>query len=106
MSVEEQLNIMKSWWTEIDPLNTRLIHKRQFSAFMISKGIVKKEQEMERLLKKMINETANINGMISHTQYIKCFTKAILKTAIFSCFNEHKDQELAFIKMKTSFKFE
>lgn len=52
----------------------------------MKKGIIKKEQEVDRLLKSMIDESSNADGMITHTQFIKCFTRVILKASIINIY--------------------
>jgi hypothetical protein len=42
---------------ELDPQNLREIGKREFGKFLIKKGILKKELEVDRLIKAMIDET-------------------------------------------------
>ena len=51
----------------------------------MEKKLIKKEIEIDRVIKVMINEIL-VDGTLKKTQFIKLFTKAILKGAIMNIY--------------------
>lgn len=82
----DQMALINEWWSStLDPTNLREVGKREFAHFLMTKGILKKELEVDRLIKAMIDETIH-DGMVKRTQFIKCFTRVILKAAIMNIY--------------------
>lgn len=77
--------LINEWWHELDPNNLREVDKQTFSRYLLKKKIIRKELEVDRLLKSMIGETIQ-DGTVKKTQFIKCFTKVILKAAILNIY--------------------
>lgn len=80
-----QVDLVNRWWAKLDLTNSREITKREMASFLLEKGIIRKELEVERLFKAMTGDTI-ADGYVRKSQFIKCFTRVILKAAILNIF--------------------
>jgi len=59
--VIDQYHLMESWWAYLDPLSLKEVKARPLSKFLIAKGILRKELELDRILKEVINDSIRHN---------------------------------------------
>mmetsp|Transcript_31014 Transcript_31014/g.30475 ORF Transcript_31014/g.30475 Transcript_31014/m.30475 type:complete len:124 (+) Transcript_31014:530-901(+) len=79
----EQLGLVNEWWNALDPLFLKQIPKREMTKFLIKKGLIKKELEVDRFLKITLGHDAEIqDNTLKKSQFFKIFTKSILCGAI------------------------
>jgi len=77
--------LVNRWWAKLDPTNSVEISRREMGAFLLKKKIIKKELELDRLFKAMTGESI-ADGFVRKSQFIKCFTRVILKAAILNIY--------------------
>ena len=77
--------MVNRWWAKLDPTNSVEISRREMGAFLLKKKIIKKELELDRLFKAMTGESI-ADGFVRKSQFIKCFTRVILKAAILNIY--------------------
>ncbi|CDW80952.1 UNKNOWN [Stylonychia lemnae] len=80
-----QVELLNEWWSLLDTNFQKEISKKAFAKFLLEKKLIKKEIEIDRVIKVMINEFL-VDGTVKKTQFIKLFTKAILKGAIMNIY--------------------
>jgi hypothetical protein len=77
----DQFALIGTWWKQLDPLFLKNVSKREFTKFILQKGMIRREPEIERLIKGMINEPIQ-DKMVKESQFKKIFMKPMLKGAI------------------------
>ena len=80
-----QVELVNKWWATLDEKSCREISKKELASFLLRKKIIRKELEVDRLFKSMTGENIT-DGLVRKSQFIKCFTRVILKAAILNIY--------------------
>eukprot|EP00347_Sterkiella_histriomuscorum_P014194 403361809 len=79
------VDLVNEWWLQLDSMHQKEITKKDFAKFLLDKKLLRKEIEIDRVIKVLINEPL-LEGTLKQSQFIKLFTKAILKGAIMNIY--------------------
>ena len=60
------VDLVNEWWSVLDPGFQKEITKRAFSKFLLEKKIIRKELEIDRVIKALIGESL-VEGTLKKT---------------------------------------